>query len=54
MLSKLKSKLNIGTLLQIKAETQNLIIVDETRNANEIYYIKWAINAAAVKQLLVD
>jgi hypothetical protein len=54
MLSKLKSKLNIGVLLQIKAEAQNLTIVNESQNADEIYDMKWAINAAAVTQLLVD
>jgi hypothetical protein len=54
LLSKLKSKLNIGALLKIKAEAQNLTLVDEAQNADEIYDMKWAINAAAVTQLLVD
>jgi hypothetical protein len=54
LLSKLKSKLNIGALLKIKAEAQNLTIVDEAQNADESYDIKWAINASAVTQLLVD
>ncbi len=54
MLSKLKSKLNIGALLQIKAEAQNLTILDNIENADEIYDMKWAINASAVTQLLVD
>jgi hypothetical protein len=54
LLSKLKSKLNIGALLKIKAEAQNLTMVDEAQNADEIFDMKWAINAAAVTQLLVD
>ena len=53
LLAKLSSKLNIGSLLTIKANAQNLQIVD-TLDADEIYDQKWAINAAAVTQLLVD
>ncbi|NHN25739.1 hypothetical protein FIA58_008640 [Flavobacterium jejuense] len=53
MLAKLSSKLNIGSLLTIKAKAQNLQIVN-TPDADEVYDQKWAINAAAVTQLLVD
>lgn len=53
LLAKLSSKLNIGSLLTIKAKAQNLQIV-EAPDADEVYDSKWAINAAAVTQLLVD
>lgn len=53
LLAKLSSKLNIGSLLTIKAKAQNMQIVD-TAEADEVYDSKWAINAAAVTQLLVD
>jgi hypothetical protein len=54
MLKKLKSKLNIGSLLAMKAEAQGLIIVEDVFKADEVYDTKWAMNAAAVTQLLVD
>jgi hypothetical protein len=53
LLTKLSSKLNIGSLLTLKAEAQNLEII-ENLNADEVYDAKWAINAAAVTQLLID
>lgn len=53
LLAKLSSKLNIGSLLTIKAKAQKLQIVDSL-DADEVYDQKWAINAAAVTQLLVD
>ncbi|MCP4130970.1 MAG: hypothetical protein GY754_08315 [bacterium] len=53
LLKKLDSKLNIGNLLLIKAEAQGLTIM-ETPDADEVYDQQWAINAAAVTQLLVD
>ncbi len=53
MLSKLSSRLNIGALLQLKAEAQGLEII-ETENADEIYTMEWARDAAKVTQLLVD
>lgn len=53
LLSKLNSKLNIGSLLQLKAEAQGLTITED-QNADEVYDAKWAINAAAVTQLLID
>ena len=57
LLSKLNSKLNVGNLLQIKAEAQKLEIVEthsEETPADEVYSIEWARNTAAVTQLLVD
>ena len=53
LLKKLDSKLNIGNLLLVKAEAQGLKVV-ETTEADEVYDQKWAINAAAVTQLLID
>ncbi|MCD0471517.1 hypothetical protein [Flavobacterium sp. JAS] len=53
LLSKLNSKLNIGSLLQLKAEAQGLTITKD-QNADEVYDAQWAINAAAVTQLLID
>ena len=54
LLTKLNSKLNIGYLLQLKAEAQNLEIVDQTKAADEAYDMKWAMNTAAVTQLFLD
>jgi hypothetical protein len=54
LLSKLKNKLSIGALLKIKAEAQNQTIMDNAQNADEIFDMQWAINTAAVTQLLVD
>ncbi|MBS7231476.1 hypothetical protein KHA90_10620 [Flavobacterium psychroterrae] len=53
LLAKLSSKLNIGSLLKLKAEAQGLTITED-QNADEVYDAKWAINAAAVTQLLID
>ncbi len=53
LLSKLDSKLNIGSLLKLKAESQGLEIVDAPI-ADENYDMQWAINSAAVTQLLID
>lgn len=53
MLLKLKSKLTIGQLLLLKAEAQNLEVVNNA-NADEVYDLNWAMNTALVTQLLVD
>lgn len=57
LLNKLEAKLSIGTLLALKAEAQDLEVLD-TQNpeqpADEVYTASWALNAAAVTQLLVD
>lgn len=57
LLEKLNAKLNIGNLLLLKAEAQNLEIVetnDSKNPADEIYSKEWAMNTAAVTKLLVD
>lgn len=53
LLSKLDSKLNIGRLLEIKATAQHLDHVMKAE-ADEVYDVQWAMNAAAVTGLLVD
>ena len=53
MLEKLSSKLNVGALLQLKAEAQGLQRID-TPTADENYTMEWVRNTAAVTQLLID
>jgi hypothetical protein len=53
ILQRLKSKLSVGNLLQIKAAAQGLVLTD-TDLADEVYMIDWALNTAAVTKLLVD
>jgi hypothetical protein len=53
LLRKLESKLTIGQLLTVKAQAQQLQLVDNPA-ADEIYTATWAQNTAAVTQLLVD
>ncbi|AXY76373.1 hypothetical protein D3H65_21285 [Paraflavitalea soli] len=53
ILKKLDSKLTIGHLLRIKAEAQQLEIL-ENSEADEVYTTAWAQNTAAVTKLLVD
>ena len=54
LLQKLDSKLSIGNLLVLKAEAQQLQLVDTPDAADEVYTPQWGINTAAVTQLLVD
>lgn len=54
LLAKLDSKLSVGRLLALKAEAQKMTLVDNSEEADEVYTMQWAINAAAVTQLLVD
>ncbi len=54
LIDKLSSKLNIGYLLQLKAEAQQLEIIENKENADEVYDFNWVINAAEVTQLFVD
>ncbi len=53
LMAKLESKLNVGALLSIKAEAQGLKVIN-TPDADEVYDKAWALNSAAVTQLLVD
>ncbi|WP_299463336.1 hypothetical protein [uncultured Microscilla sp.] len=53
ILAKLDAKLSVGNLLKVKAEAQGLTMV-ETAEADEAYTPEWAMDVAAVTQLLVD
>jgi len=53
LLRKLESKITVGQLLTIKAQAQNVQLVEEPE-ADEVYTKEWALNTAAVTQLLVD
>jgi hypothetical protein len=53
LLRKMESKLSIGQLLTVKAQAQQLELV-ETLEADEVYTAAWAQNTAAVTQLLID
>ena len=53
LLRKLGSRLTVGQLLALKAEAQNLQLVDTPAAADEVYTRAWAANAAAVTQLLL-
>lgn len=53
ILKKLDSKLSIGQLLAAKAEAQQLQAAPEA-HADEVYNMQWALNTAAVTQLLID
>lgn len=53
LLNKLNSKTTIGNLLTIKAQAQNIEIV-ESEKADEVYTLQWAMNSAAVTKLLID
>ena len=51
LLKKLRSKMSIGNLLEVKAEAQGIEVV-ETTEADEVYSMQWAMNTAAVTQLV--
>lgn len=53
ILKRLDSKLTIGQLLDAKAQAQQLQPATETE-ADEVYNMQWALNTAAVTQLLID
>ena len=54
LLKKLDSKFTIGRLLALKAEAQNLVVIDDKETADEVYDIQWASNTAQVTQLMLD
>ncbi|MDF1812700.1 MAG: hypothetical protein P1V20_10810 [Verrucomicrobiales bacterium] len=53
LMAKLDSRLNIGHLLQLKAEAQQLEL-QESPGSDEDYTTTWAMNTAAVTALLID
>ena len=52
LLKRLKEKLSVGQLLDVKREAQGLTVVDTPEKADEAYTYDWALNPAAVNQLL--
>ncbi len=52
LLNRLKNKLSIGQLLDLKREAQGLTLVEDKENADEIYTYEWALNPADVAKLL--
>ncbi|MBR6466427.1 MAG: hypothetical protein IKS82_08330 [Bacteroidales bacterium] len=54
LLRRLKNKLKVGELLQLKAQAQNLTITDTQEDADPAlrYTYTWALDAAAVSRLL--
>jgi len=53
MIAKLDAKLSVGELLELKASSQNLVLVSQ-EEADEVYNREWARNIAAITQLFVD
>lgn len=54
MLSKLEAKTTVGNILALKARAQGLKIVGTPSAADEVYDSAWAMDTAAVTQLLID
>lgn len=59
LLNKLDAKLSVGRLLEVKAEAQNLTLLEAQADkkgypADEVYDVMWTMNSAAVTKLLVD
>lgn len=52
LLNKLRSKMSVGQLLELKATAQNLKIVETEEDADEAYTYAWALNPAEVSLLL--
>lgn len=54
LLRKLDAKFKIGTLLELKAEVQDLTIVEDASIADEVYDMNWALNTAEVSKLFLN
>ncbi len=54
LIGKLEAKITVGKLLELKAKAQGLTSVDSAEEAEEAYTREWALNTAAVTQLLID
>ena len=52
LLNRLKNKLSIGQLLDLKREAQKLNLVETPEEADEVYTYEWALNPAEVATLL--
>ena len=53
MLRRLEHKVSIGQLLEIKAKTENKILVSNPTDADELYTYEWALNSAEVARVLL-
>ena len=54
LLKKLRNKMSVGRLLDIKREAQGLALVKDPQEADEAYTYEWALNPAAVSGLLTE
>ncbi len=54
MLNKLNSKTTVGSILSLKAEAQQLSIVQKPEQADEIYTREWVTDISGITQLLID
>lgn len=52
LLKRLKEKLSVGQLLDLKREAQKMNLVETPEEADEVYTYEWALNPAAVSALL--
>ena len=52
LLKKLREKMSVGQLLDLKREAQKLNLVDTPEEADEAYTYDWALNPADVASLL--
>ena len=52
LLLRLKEKLSVGQLLDLKREAQQLTLVEDKNSADEVYTYEWALNPAEVSGLL--
>jgi len=54
LLQKLDAKIKIGEILQLKAEAQNLTLVNEKDKADEVYDHDWVLDMTKVTKCLID
>lgn len=52
LLHRLKKKLSVGELLDIKAKAQDFSVTQKAEEADEVYTYEWALNPAEVTKLL--
>lgn len=52
LLKRLKEKLSVGQLLDLKREAQGLTLIENPKEADEVYTYEWALNPANVSMLL--
>ncbi len=54
LLTKLESKLTIGKILNLKADAQNLISVENKHEADEVYDMEWVYKSSETNSLFLD